>query len=126
MFAHVSWGLFALGCATTVAAQDNSTLYQFTMSVTSPAPVPGQPFTLTWTGGEPDEAVYIVFNGYFPDTPDQNIIYITTDILCRSLPDFGRGTDRFQQMRRTTGPGLGMYLSILMQDVIRSVLGTIL
>jgi hypothetical protein len=59
--------------------------YHFTMGVTSPAPVPGKPFTFTWTGGEATEAVYIVLNGYFPDTPNQNIIYGTTDILCKPV-----------------------------------------
>lgn len=79
MRAPVLW-ILALLCARSVLAQ--STLYQFTMGVTSPAPVPGRPFTITWTGGEPTEAVYIVLNYYFPDTPTQNIIYEKTDILC--------------------------------------------
>ena len=84
MLARVVWPFLALGCVSrpsTVAAQ--STAYQFTMGVTSPAPVPGQPFTITWTGGEPAETVYIVLNGYFPPLTTQNIIYTTTDILCK-------------------------------------------
>jgi hypothetical protein len=85
MLARVAWAFFALGCVSgpsTVAAQ--STAYQFTMGVTSPTPVPGQPFTITWTGGETTETVYIVLNGYFPPLTTQNIIYTTTDILCKS------------------------------------------
>lgn len=85
MFARVAWAVLALSWVSMVTAQEAGTGYQFTMSVTSPAPVPGQPFTLTWTGGQPSEAVYIILNYYFPDTPNQNIIYITTDILCESL-----------------------------------------
>jgi hypothetical protein len=84
MLARVAWAFFALSCASGpsgVAAQ--STEYQFTMGVTSPAPVPGKPFTITWTGGEPVETVYIVLNGYFPPLTTQNIIYTTTDILCK-------------------------------------------
>jgi hypothetical protein len=68
--------------ASTVAAQ--STASQFTIGVTPPAPVPGQPFTITWTGGEPAETVYIVLNGYFPPLTTQGVIYTTTDILCKS------------------------------------------
>ena len=83
MFTCVELAVLALCCASTVSAQDS--VYQFTMGVTSPAPVPGKPFTLTWTGGQSDEAVYIVLNDYFPDTPNQNIIYTTTDILCKSV-----------------------------------------
>ena len=77
MFARGVWALLAL-CATTVVSQD----YQFTMNVDSPAPVPGQPFTITWTGGSATGVVYIVLDYYFPDTPNQNIVYGTTDILC--------------------------------------------
>jgi hypothetical protein len=66
-----------------VAAQDR--VYHFTMGVTSPAPVPGKPFMFTWTGDESTESVYIVLNRYFPDDPNQNIIYGTTDILCKSI-----------------------------------------
>lgn len=71
--------LCTLGC---VAAQ--STVYQFTVDVTASPPIPGKPFTLTWTGGEPSEAVYITLNNYFPDLPNQNIPYGSTDILCES------------------------------------------
>ncbi|KAF4636123.1 hypothetical protein G7Y89_g1960 [Cudoniella acicularis] len=82
MVSRVALAFLALCCATrpnAVAAQN--TIYHFTMGVTSPAPVPGKPFMFTWTGGETTEAVYIVLNYYFPDTPNQNIIYGTTDIL---------------------------------------------
>jgi hypothetical protein len=86
MFALVAWALLALSWATwscKVAAQEAGTAYQFTMNVASPAPVPGQPYTLTWTGGQATEVVYIILNYYFPDTPNQNIVYSTTDILCK-------------------------------------------
>jgi hypothetical protein len=86
MVARGLLALYALSCGSAVSAQ--STLYQFTMSVTSPAPVPGQPFTITWSGGESTEAVYIVLNDYFPDITSQNIIYGTTDILCTSSSDY--------------------------------------
>lgn len=85
MLTCVVWAFLALTCLSwpcTVAAQSLGLAYQFTMGVTSPAPVPGKPFTLTWTGGQSTEAVYIILNYYFPDTPNQNIIYITADILC--------------------------------------------
>ncbi|KAH8815993.1 hypothetical protein F5884DRAFT_895828 [Xylogone sp. PMI_703] len=81
----VLWVLGYLGAA--VADLE----YHFTMSVTSPAPVPGQPFKLTWTGGEPTEVVYIVLNGYFPDSVSQNIIYTRTDILSNA-PNNGSWT----------------------------------
>ncbi|RFU27973.1 hypothetical protein B7463_g8349, partial [Scytalidium lignicola] len=61
------------------------------MSVTSPAPVPGKPFTLTWTRGQPTEAVYIVLNSYFPPTTNQNIIYFTNSILSNA-PNNGSWT----------------------------------
>lgn len=77
------WLCFALSWASCLSLTAADLVYHFTMGVTSPPPVPGQPFTFTWTGGELDEAVYIVLNGYFPNTPDQNIIYTTTDILCQ-------------------------------------------
>jgi hypothetical protein len=80
MFARVAWAFLVL-CASTVVSQ-SSPDYQFTMGVTSPAPVPGQPFTITWTGGGATDVVYIVLDYYFGDTPNQNIIYETTDILC--------------------------------------------
>jgi hypothetical protein len=88
MFARMVWASLALSCTgglNLVTAQTPGTAYQFTMSVTSPAPVPGEPFTITWTGGQPTEAVYIELVYYFPDTPNQNIPYITTDILCESI-----------------------------------------
>ena len=81
MLAHIA----ACIAMITSLAYGQSLEYHFTMGVTSPAPVPGKPFTFTWTGGESTEAVYIVLNGYFPETPDQNIIYGTTDILCTPL-----------------------------------------
>jgi hypothetical protein len=113
MLARVAWAFLAMSCVSgpsTVAAQ--STAYQFTMGVTSPAPVPGQPFTITWTGGEPTDTVYIVLNGYFPALTTQNIIYTTTDILCKltlyrevllSFPELS--TDAYQQMLLTTDHG---------------------
>ena len=79
MVAHRLWGLLVLGWASMAAADSN---YKFTMGVTSPAPVPGKPFTITWTGGDATGTVYIVLNGYFEPSTTQNIIYITTDILC--------------------------------------------
>ena len=82
MFARLAWPLLALGCAGAVA---QTTLYQLTMSVSDPAPVPGRPFTITWTGGEANEPVYIVLNDYFPDLPSQDIIYGGMDILCKSF-----------------------------------------
>lgn len=82
MFARTAWA-FPLAWVSTVAAQDPA--YHFTMGVTSPAPVPGNPFTFTWTGGDPTGVVYIVLNNYFPDTPNQNIIYGSTDILCERI-----------------------------------------
>jgi len=96
MFACTAWA-FLLAWVSTVAAQDSA--YRFTMGVTSPAPVPGKPFTFTWTGGDPTGVVYIVLNNYFPDTPNQNIIYGTTDILCKR--DALRGTGRFHQLIST-------------------------
>jgi hypothetical protein len=85
MVAQVAWAFLALSCAKMLSPVGAQNLeYQFTMGVTSPAPVPGKPFTLTWIGGEATEAVYIVLNNYFPDTPNQNIIYGGTDILCKS------------------------------------------
>lgn len=66
------------------SAQDDA--LHFTSGVTSPAPVPGQPFTITWAGGDENTTVYIVLNYLFPDTPNQDIPYIMTDILCMLLP----------------------------------------
>jgi hypothetical protein len=80
------WVLYALSCADLAIAQ--STLYQWTVDVTSQPPVPGKPFTLTWTGGQPSEVVYITLNNYFPPTPDQNIPYGSTDILCKKHIDY--------------------------------------
>jgi hypothetical protein len=77
------WVLWALYWATTVISQGVD--YQFTMSVTTSSVVPGKPFMLTWSGGEPTDVVYIILNYYFPDTPNQNIVYITTDILCKYI-----------------------------------------
>ena len=81
MFTRAAWAVLALSCASFASAQ--SLVYQFTMSV-SPAPVPGKPFTIAWTGGEPDEAVYIALNNYFPPVTNQNILYGSVDILCKS------------------------------------------
>ncbi|PMD31368.1 hypothetical protein L207DRAFT_472785 [Hyaloscypha variabilis F] len=89
MFARAAWPFLALSCVSAAAAQ--SLLYQLTMSVSNPAPVPGQPFTITWTGGEANEAVYIVLNNYFPDLPNQDIIYGGTDILSNA-PNNGSWT----------------------------------
>jgi len=83
MFALGAWALLAF-CVTIVISQ-SSPAYQFTMSVISPAPVPGRPVTITWTGGNSTDVVYIILNYYFPDTPNQNIIYTTTDILCEFI-----------------------------------------
>jgi hypothetical protein len=83
MLMGIRWATLALICVSAVGAQ--STLYQLTTSVSNPAPVPGQPFVITWTGGEADEAVYIVLNNYFPDLPNQDIIYGGVDILCEFL-----------------------------------------
>lgn len=106
------WAVFvvALSCATTVVSQ--GTDYQFTMDVTSSPPIPGKPYTLTWTGGDSTSVVYIIFNYYFPDTPDQNIIYITTDILCKYIDNYllNCGTDKCQQMLSITGLGPIWYL----------------
>jgi hypothetical protein len=109
MFARAAWPFLALSCVSAAAAQ--SLLYQLTMSVSNPAPVPGQPFTITWTGGEANEAVYIVLNNYFPDLPNQDIIYGGTDILCKSpfLSYLGISTDAFQQTPPTTVPGHIMF-----------------
>ncbi|KAH7390402.1 hypothetical protein BKA64DRAFT_747495 [Cadophora sp. MPI-SDFR-AT-0126] len=76
----------ALRCA--VAAQD---VLEFTMGVTDPAPVPGEPFAFTWTGGQASEPVYIVRNYYFGNTPNQDIIYSTQDILSNA-PNNGSWT----------------------------------
>jgi len=83
MIAHLAWGALALSCATMVAAQ--STLYTFTMGVTNPAPVPGKPFTITWTGGESNEAVYIALNFYAAEPINQNILEGRNDILCKFI-----------------------------------------
>jgi hypothetical protein len=66
---------------------------RFTMDIASPAPIPGQPYAITWTGGEASGAIYISLNGYFELTPNQDIIYSRDDILCES-PTF-----RKQMMR---------------------------
>jgi hypothetical protein len=76
------WALYALRQISLAAGQ--STIYQFTVDVTASPPVPGKPFMITWTGGQPTEAVYITLNNYFPDLPDQNIPYGSTDILCKT------------------------------------------
>jgi hypothetical protein len=81
---HV-WNWLSLRCVARVWPVPEDTVYHFTMGVSSQGPVPGKQFTLTWTGGQSDKAVYIVLNGYFPDTPNQNIIYTTTNILCKSI-----------------------------------------
>lgn len=82
--ARVAESMLLLACVLSHVrpAVGQNLVYQFTMGVTSPAPVPGKPFTLTWTGGEANETVYISLNNYFPDTPNQNIIYGSNDILC--------------------------------------------
>ena len=79
----VLWAaLVHLALLTAVAAQD---VLKFTSGVTNPAPVPGEPFPLTWTGGQASEPVYIVRNYYFGNTPNQDIIYNTEDILCEQF-----------------------------------------
>jgi hypothetical protein len=106
MVAPTAWLFLTLSCVRAITAQ--STLYQLTTSVSNPAPVPGQPFTITWTGGEVNEAVYIVLNNYFPDLPNQDIIYGGMDILCSFSPLLLSGswlTNMLQQMRQITGPG---------------------
>lgn len=80
MFAYVVGALLALSWVT--VAQEAGDGFTFTMPA-SPAPYPGQPYTLTWTGGHSSEAVYIILSYYFPDTPNQDIPYITVDILCK-------------------------------------------
>lgn len=92
MFARVRipWALLVLSCMSTskpstVVAQSQSLLYQFTIGVTSPAPIPGQPFTFTWTGGESTEAVYIVYNDYFAPNPNLDIVIESTTILGKSV-----------------------------------------
>ncbi|KAE9381967.1 hypothetical protein N431DRAFT_425518 [Stipitochalara longipes BDJ] len=89
MFARAAWPFLALSGVSAVAGQ--SLLYQLTTSVANPAPVPGQPFPITWTGGEANEAVYIVLNNYFPDLPNQDIIYGGMDILSNA-PNNGSWT----------------------------------
>lgn len=84
MFTLLVRAFLALSCASWVAAQQVGTAYQFTTGVTNPAPVPGKPFTLTWTGGQPNEVVYIILTYYFPEDPNQDIPYGTTDVLCKS------------------------------------------
>lgn len=96
-----------------VSAQDDA--LHFTSGITSPAPVPGQPFTITWAGGDENTTVYIVLNYLFPDTPNQDIPYIMTDILCMLFAvlfviyNNGR-TDRAQPMHQITAPGRIMSL----------------
>jgi hypothetical protein len=110
MFARVAFGALALSCATLVTAQ--STLYTFTMGVTDPAPVPGKPFTITWTGGESNEAVYIALNFYAPEPVNQNIIEGSNDILCKSIPTPPNPihlTHTTQQTPPTMAHGLGMF-----------------
>jgi len=109
MFARTAWPLLALCCVSAVAAQNLT--YQLTTSVSNPAPVPGQPFTITWTGGEANEAVYIVLNNYFPDLPNQDIIYGGMDILCKLLLLSYTHTsiDTLQQTPPTTVPGPTMF-----------------
>lgn len=124
-----SWSLYALGHIGIVAGQ--STVYKFTVDVTSFPPVPGKPYTLTWTGGDPTEAVYIILNNYFPDLPDQNIPYGSTDILCKTcfhlqlLFFFVALTNIMQQTPPTTARGRTMCLSIFPQATTRSALATI-
>jgi hypothetical protein len=119
MFASVRWGFFALFGASAVA---QGTLYQLTMSLSNPAPVPGQPFIITWTGGEANEAVYIVLNNYFPNLPNQDIIYGGMDILCKSSFLSSRiSTDTPQRTPLTMVLGPIMCLSMLKRDAIPSV-----
>jgi hypothetical protein len=84
MLTRAAWAFLVLcwasGSITTVAQADG---FHFTMGVTSPAPVPGKPFTITWAGGSPTQPVYIHLDNYFPPTPNQDIIYGGEDILCR-------------------------------------------
>ncbi|PVH75602.1 hypothetical protein DL98DRAFT_658010 [Cadophora sp. DSE1049] len=86
MLLRAALAYLALLCA--VAAQD---VLEFTMGVTDPAPVPGEPFAFTWTGGQASEPVYIVRNYYFGNTPNQDIIYSTQDILSNA-PNNGSWT----------------------------------
>ncbi|KAK0105518.1 hypothetical protein ONS95_004121 [Cadophora gregata] len=71
-----------------VSAHD---VLRFTMGVTDPALVPGEPFSFTWTGGQPSEPVYIVRKYYFGNTPNQDILYSTEDILSNA-PNNGSWT----------------------------------
>ncbi|KAH7311836.1 hypothetical protein BKA65DRAFT_484442 [Rhexocercosporidium sp. MPI-PUGE-AT-0058] len=87
MLLRAALALLTLSC--TVAAQN--TVLKFTMDVTNPALVPGNPFTFTWNGGQPSEPVYIVRNYYFGNTPNQDIIYSTEDILSNA-PNNGSWT----------------------------------
>ncbi|KAG4438457.1 hypothetical protein IFR05_006067 [Cadophora sp. M221] len=87
MLLRAALALNALNCA--VAAQSNA--LEFTVDVTNPAPVPGNPFTFTWRGGQPSEPVYIVRNYYFGNTPNQDIIYSTQNILSNA-PNNGSWT----------------------------------
>lgn len=82
MLLRAALTFLALNCA--VAAQN--TALEFTVDITNPAPVPGNPFTFTWSGGQQSEPVYIVRNYYFGNTPNQDIIYSTQNILCESNP----------------------------------------
>lgn len=99
MVVGARWSALALSCARIAVAQ--STLYTLTTSVTNPAPIPGQPFTITWTGGEANEAVYIVLNNYFPPLPNQDIIYGGMDILCKPLKPLSRKTQLTQPSKRS-------------------------
>lgn len=73
----IIWALALLN----VSAEDDVP-YQLTTNVLNPGPIPGQPFAITWTGGTPDSVVYVVLNYLFPNTPNQDINYASTDILC--------------------------------------------
>ncbi|KAH6705427.1 hypothetical protein BKA61DRAFT_617583 [Leptodontidium sp. MPI-SDFR-AT-0119] len=87
MLLRAALTFLALNCA--VAAQN--TALEFTVDITNPAPVPGNPFTFTWSGGQPSEPVYIVRNYYFGNTPNQDIIYSTQNILSNA-PNNGSWT----------------------------------
>jgi hypothetical protein len=132
MFSVVFWALITLSCVNRLAAQNLE--YSFTMGVTSPAPTPGEAFTITWTGGEATELVYIVLNYYFADAPSEDIVYIKTDILCKLCGTINTRspfhlsadlTDLTQPTHQTMDLGFTICLLILFQDVTLLVLAII-
>lgn len=78
------WANLICACLAAVAVAQQSNPFHLTSSVANPAPVPGQPFTITWTNGAPTDPVFISLVYLFPNTPNQNIPYETTDILRKS------------------------------------------